>query len=175
MKLWLERALAVIRWGWEKLVAFAKVVWSVLRATFDTVYDPPPKTIRFWFWSFTALVAVVWLTFAFTNSWFYRPTVEFFATLGDDGDVFLPDHMEPLPSVATPAVPVPSVEVACHDMSDTPQCEPVLPPESGSGGKVEVSDIPPPVAKPPVGYKAKKSPAGYKRRKHQPYQTYWGF
>ena len=174
MKLWLERALAVIRWGWEKLVAFAKVVWSVLRATFDTVYDPPPKTIRFWFWSFTALVAVVWLTFAFTNSWFYRPTVEFFATLGDDGDVFLPDHMEPLPSVATPAVPVPSVEVVCHDMSDTPHCEPAsskLDKSAETAPIVENAIQTPPVAKAKAVVKKRLTT----RRKHQPYVTYWGF
>jgi hypothetical protein len=173
MKALLEKALAGLRWGWEKLVAFGKTALAKLTVIFNTVYDPPPRTIRFWFWSWAALMLVAWLTFAFVNSWFYRPTVEFFATLGDDGDVFIPDHIEPLPSVPTPAAPVPSVEVVCHDMSDTPQCEPVneLTPEV----KKEVSEIPPPAVKSPVGYKAKKSPAGYKRRKHQPYVTYWGF
>jgi len=173
MKIWIERALAGVRWVWEKLVVFAKWTLAKLTAVFNTVYDPPPKTIRFWFWSWTAMVVVVWVSFAFVNSWFYKPTAQYFTSIFEDGDVFIPDHIEPLPSVATPAIEVPSVEVVCHDMSDTPQCEPVkdLTPEV----KKEVSEIPPPVAKSPVGYKAKKSPTGYKRRKHQSYVTYWGF
>jgi hypothetical protein len=173
MKIWIERALAGVRWVWERFVPLAKAGWEKLRALFDTIYDPPPKTIRFWFWSWAALMFVAWLTFAFTNSWFYKPTVAYFSSfVGEDVSYVLPEPT-PLPSVATPAVELPSVEVVCHDMSDTPQCEPVeeLTPEV----KKEVSEIPPPAVKSPVGYKAKKSPAGYKRRKHQPYVTYWGF
>jgi hypothetical protein len=173
MKALLEKALAALRWGWEKLVAFGKVAFAKLQMIFNTVYDPPPKTIRFWFWSWAALMLVAWLTFAFTNSWFYKPTVEFFATLGDDGDVFIPDHIEPLPSVATPAIEVPSVEVVCHDMSDTPHCEPVLPPMAENGGNVvEQEALPPPVAKPKNAVVKKRLTT---RRKHQPYVTYWGF
>jgi hypothetical protein len=179
MKIWIERALAALRWVWDRLAPALRWVVDRAKVVGNTVYDPPPKTIRFWFWSWAALMLVAWLTFAFTNSWFYRPTVEFFATLGDDGDVFIPDHIEPLPPVATPAVTVPSVEVVCHDMSDTPHCEPVqVPSEKSTEGtqiKADVNSIPPPVAKSREGYKTKKSPVGYKRRKHQPYQTYWGF
>jgi hypothetical protein len=165
---WLKDAvLAAFRWARE-----------MLRALFDTVYDPPPRTIRFWFWSFAAVAAVCWITFAFVNSWYYRPTAQYFAEfshtwLGDDGDVVLPEHEEPLPTVALPAIEVPIPAVVCHDASDTPHCETVA--EAGIPVSEQVQEVTPPVAKPPVGYKAKKSPTGYKRRKHQPYQTYWGF
>lgn len=170
MKIWFERILAGLRWAGEKL-----------RALFDTVYDPPPRTIRFWFWGFAAVAAACWITFAFVNSWYYRPTAQYFAEfshtwLGDDGDVVLPEHEEPVPAVALPAIEVPSVDVVCHDMSDTPHCEPVkeLTPEV----KNEVSDIPPPVAKLVV---AKRAPTVRKFRnvrrvtKRVKYQTYWGF
>lgn len=184
MKLWFERALAVVRWGWEKLVALAKVAFAKLQVAFNTIYDPPPKTIRFWFWSFAAVLFACWLTFAFVNSWFYKPTVqaltEFrYAIGGDDLDVVLPE-IEPLPPVPTPAASVSSVEVVCHDMSDTPHCETVYETSEkrSQGTQIEeVVNLPPTVAKPPVGYKAKKSPTGYKRRKAKPvpYVTYWGF
>jgi hypothetical protein len=169
MKALLEKALAGVRWVWERFVPLAKAGWEKLRALFDTIYDPPPKTIRFWFWSWAALMFVAWLTFAFTNSWFYKPTVAYFSSfVGEDVSYVLPEPT-PLPSVPTPAVTVPSVEVVCHDMSDTPQCEPVqeLTPEV----KKEVSDIPPPVAKPKATGKKRLQV----RRKHQPYVTYWGF
>jgi len=175
MKIWIERALAALRWVWDRVAPALHWTLDRIRAIFNTVYDPPPKTIRFWFWSWAALMLVAWLTFAFTNSWFYRPTVEFFATLGDDGDVFIPDHIEPLPSVPTPAASLPSVEVVCQDMSDTPHCEPVY--ESaekrsqGTQTEAEVNSIPPPVAKP----KATRKKRLQVRRKHQPYVTYWGF
>lgn len=164
MKIWIERALAALRWVGEKLAAFGKAVLAKLTVVFNTVYDPPPKTIRFWFWSWAALVFVVWLGFAFTNSWFYRPTAQYFTSIFEDGDVFIPDHIEPLPSVPTPTIEVPSVEVVCHDMSDTPHCEPV---------KVEVSEIPPPVAKPKATIR--KSRIVRRVAKRTPYQTYWGF
>lgn len=176
MKALLEKALAALRWGWERLVPLAKAAWGKLRALFDTIYDPPPKTIRFWFWSWAALMFVAWLTFAFTNSWFYKPTVAYFSSfVGEDVSYVLPEPT-PLPSVPTPAVTVPSVEVVCHDMSDTPQCEPVqLPSEKSTEGTqiaTETNSIPPPVAKPKLTSKARKK---VNRRKHQPYQTYWGF
>jgi hypothetical protein len=175
MKIWIERALAALRWVWGKFVPFAKATWTKLTAWFDTIYDPPPRTIRFWFWSWAALMLVAWLTFAFTNSWFYRPTVEFFATLGEDGDVFIPDHLDPLPPVATPAETVPAVEVVCHDMSDTPHCEPVHVPseKSTEGTQIEANaaSIPPAIAKPKLTYQKKKKV----NRKHEPYVTYWGF
>jgi hypothetical protein len=64
------------------------------------------------------------------------------------------------------------VEVVCHDMSDTPQCETALPPMAENGGNVvEQEALPPPVAKP----KATGKKRLHVRRKHQPYQTYWGF
>lgn len=164
---WLkEVALPILGRGWDAVVAFGKAAFEKLTILFNTIYDPPPKTIRFWFWSFTAIAVTCWLTFAFVNSWFYRPTVEFFATLGDDGDVFLPDHIEPLP-------PVPSVEVVCHDMSDTPHCEPAsskLDKSAETAPIVENAIQTPPVAKTkPTHYRLKRV------RKHQPYQTYWGF
>lgn len=184
MKIWFDRILAGLRWAGEKLVAFVKFALAKLKVVFDTVYDPPPRTIRFWFWSFAAVAAVCWITFAFVNSWYYRPTAQYFAEfshtwLGDDGDVVLPEHEEPVPAVALPAIEVPTVDVVCHDMSDTPQCEPVQKPSEksteGTQIEAEANSIPPPAAKSPVGYKAKKSPTGYKRRKHQPYVTYWGY
>jgi hypothetical protein len=175
MKALLEKALAALRWVWDRLAPALRWVVDRAKVVGNTVYDPPPRTIRFWFWSFAALIACVWVTFAFTNSWFYKPTVEFFATLGDDGDVFIPDHIEPLPPVATPAVTVPSVEVVCHDMSDTPHCEPVkLPSEKSTEGTqidANANSIPPAIAKPKLTYRKKKKV----NRKYQPYVTYWGF
>lgn len=162
MKIWIERALAALRWGWDHIRHVSRLIGSKLVEIGNTIYDPPPVAYKRLFFTGLAIFVAGGLTFAFANSWFYRPTVEFFATLGDDGDVFIPDHIEPLPSVATPAVTVPSVEVVCHDMSDTPQCEPVkdLTPEV----------IPPPVAKPKAThYRLKRV------RKHQPYVTYWGY
>jgi hypothetical protein len=173
MKIWIERALAGVRWVWERFVPLAKAGWEKLRALFDTIYDPPPKTIRFWFWSWAALMFVAWLTFAFTNSWFYKPTVAYFSSfVGEDVSYVLPEPT-PLPSVATPAVELPSVEVVCHDMSDTPHCETALPPMAENGGNVvEQEALPPPVAKPKNAVVKKRLTT---RRKHQPYVTYWGF
>ncbi len=159
-----EAALAVFRW-----------IRETLRALFDTVYDPPARTIRFWFWSFAAVAAVCWITFAFVNSWYYRPTAQYFADfshtwLGDDGDVVLPEHEEPVPVGALPAIEVPTVDVVCHDMSDTPHCEPVGERMGNSPSIPQSVEIPPPVAKPKAThYKLKRV------RKHQPYVTYWGF
>jgi hypothetical protein len=167
MKIWFERILAGLRWAGEKLVAFVKFALAKLKVVFDTLYDPPPRTIRFFFWSVMAGVVVVWCFFAFTNSWFYKPTVAYFTTMFEDGDVVLPEHVEPkpLPEVVTRLPSLPSVEVVCHDMSDTPQCEEVKP---------EVTEvIPVPIVK------AKPEPTIRKyrkvRRKPKPYQTYWGF
>lgn len=168
MKIWFERILAGLRWAGEKLVAFVKFALAKLKVVFDTVYDPPPRTIRFFFWSFVGIIACTWLAFAFVNSWFYKPTVAYFTTMFEDGDVVLPEHIEPLPEVVTRLPSVPSVEVVCHDMSDTPQCEEV---------KSEVTEVIPapiveaPVVKPKLSYKKKR----YVSRKSQPYQTYWGF
>lgn len=170
MKIWFERILAGLRWAGEKLVALVKVVLAKLKVVFDTVYDPPPRTIRFFFWSFVGIVACTWLTFAFVNSWFYKPTVAYLTTMFEDGDVVLPEHVEsqPLPEVVTRLPSLPPVEVVCHDMSDTPQCEPVKP---------EVTEvIPAPIVGAPVA--KPKSTVLYKRKKKskpQPYQTYWGF
>jgi hypothetical protein len=172
MKALLEKALAALRWGWDRIVPALSWVANRVTAAFNTVYDPPPKTIRFWFWSWAAMVAVVWVAFAFTNSWFYKPTAQYFTSLFEDGDVFIPDIHEPKPlaPVADVVTELPSVEVVCHDMSDTPQCEPAG--SNVSAGSVEVTEIPPPVAKPKLTSKARKK---VNRRKHQPYQTYWGF
>lgn len=173
--LWLkEVALPVIGKGVDWLVSFLKWVWAKLKVVFDTVVDPPPRTIRFFFWSATAAIFAVWCVFAFANSWFYRPTVEALSSFswslgGDDLDVELPAaKVEPkivIPSVVVTTLPPP--ERVCQDMSDTPQCEPV---------KVElepvvVEALPLPVAKPKKAthYKLKRV------RKHQPYQTVWGF
>jgi len=175
MKLWIERALAGLRWGWDHITHVSIMVWSKVVALGNTIYDPPPIAYKRLFFTGLAIFVAGGLTFAFVNSWFYKPTAQYFTSLLEDGDVFIPDMHDPkpLPPVAEVVTELPAVEVVCHDMSDTPQCEPVkdLTPEV----KKEVSEIPPPVAKPPVGYKAKKSPTGYKRRKHQPYVTYWGY
>lgn len=174
---WLKDAtLAGLRWGRETLVPLAKTALAKLRILFDTVYDPPPKTIRFYFWSALALIACVWLTFAFTNSWFYKPTVqalaEFsYALSGDDGDVVLPE-MEPLPPVPTPAEVVTTLPPAmiCHDMSDTPHCEPVLPPEAETEGN-ELSTITEKEVnaeeseKQAIAYKPQKKAKAYKKRR----------
>jgi hypothetical protein len=169
---WLKDAtLAGLRWGRETLVPLAKTALAKLRILFDTVYDPPPKTIRFYFWSALALIACVWLTFAFTNSWFYKPTVqalaEFsYALSGDDGDVVLPE-LEPLPPVPTPAAAIetlPSVEVVCHDMSDTPHCEPVYesPEKHSMGTQTEAQANP---AEKAIAYKPQKKAKAYKKRR----------
>lgn len=177
MKSLLEKALAALRWGWEKLLPLAKAAWTKLRDLFDTVYDPPPKTIRFWFWSFAIIVLVCWLTFAFVNSWFYKPTVQALAEFsyilsGDDGDVDLP-AIEPLQPAAAPAVELPAVEVVCQDMSDTPKCETVVP---QSRDKADVAPLKQQEVATPKDDKPKAK--RYIRRaknKHKPYQTYWGF
>lgn len=171
MKIWLERILAGLRWAGEKLVAFLKFALAKLKVVFDTVYDPPPRTIRFFFWSFVGIIACTWLTFAFVNSLFYKPTVAYFTTMFEDGDVVLPEDVEPqpLPEVVTRLPSLPPVEVVCHDMSDTPQCEEVKP---------EVTEVIPativeaPVVKPKLYTVSKKR---VQRRKPKPYQTYWGF
>jgi hypothetical protein len=145
---WLKRVtLAAFRWAGEKL-----------RALFDTVYDPPPRTIRFFFWSFIVILALSWGTFAFVNSWFYQPAVSFMTTLGDDGDVLLPeDHTTFLPEVVTP-LPEIKPTLVCEDMSDTPHCVPVY--ESAEKRTVatqtEASVNQPAVAKPKLQKKAKR-------------------
>ena len=173
MKIWFERALAAIAWVGKKLAAFGKFALAKLQVVFNTIYDPPPKTIRFWFWSFAAVMLACWVVFAFTNSWFYRPTIqalsEFRYALGDDLDVVLPE-VEPLPPVPTPAASVTPVEVVCHDMSDTPHCEPV--PVETEASAVSVEEIPPPVAKPKSTIKKSLK---VRHKKREPYVTYWGF
>lgn len=167
-----DTILAAIRWVWSFVVSSAKWVGAKLDAGLGVIYDPPPKTVRFWLASFAALAAVCWVTFAFVNSWYYQPAMAFLT--GDDGDVVLPEMAIPLPPVPTPVTVLPSVAepaVVCHDMSDTPHCEKVAELEP------VIVSVPPPVAKPKgvTGYKAKKSPASYKRRKREPYKTHWGF
>lgn len=174
MKIWFERILAGLRWAGEKLVAFVKWMWAKIAALGNTIYDPPPVAYKRLF--FTALVIFLagGVTFSFTRSWFYKPTVAYFTTMFEDGDVVLPEHVEPqpLPEVVTRLPSVPPVEVVCHDMSDTPQCEPVKP---------EVTEvIPAPIVEAPVVKKASNVQKMHiakrrKVRKPQPYQTYWGF
>lgn len=178
MKALFETALAWLRWGWDHVIRVSKVILAKLKVVFDTVVDPPPRTIRFFFWSATAAIFAVWCVFAFANSWFYRPTVEALSSFswslgGDDLDVELPAaKVEPkivIPSVVVTTLPPPETK-KCEDMSDTPHC-PELPPESKSGGNVEVSDVPVPVAK---ASKVRKAHVA-RRAKFKPYETVWGF
>lgn len=175
MKAWFDTALAWLAWGWEKLVALAKTAWGYLRVAFDTVYDPPPRTIRFFFWSFLGVVACVWLTFAFVNSWFYKPTVKYLASFSwgtDDLDVVLPEHVAVLPPVA-PAAPILQPVKVCEDMSDTPRCVPAKLESEGTLTYLpEKEVIPLPVAKPKLDTKKK---IRIYRREHKPYETVWGF
>jgi hypothetical protein len=177
MKIWIERTLAGLRWVWDAVAWRAKRIWLKL----DSLqYDPPPLSYKRMLYIGLAFVVSLFVVYHLGKVVGRGGVVSAHSFMSEVGVSFpevstgyiLPEP-EPLPSVPTPAAPVPSVEVVCHDMSDTPQCETVeeLTPEV----KNEVSEIPPPAVKPPVGYKAKKSPAGYKRRKHQPYVTYWGF
>lgn len=168
MKIWIERALAGLRWGWEKFVALAKVVWTKLSAALNTVIDPPPAAIKVYIFVMIGIAFVGGCTFAYTRSYFYSPTTFSFLWMGDDSDVVLPEMTLPLPSVPTPASVLPEPAVVCHDMSDTPHCEAVA---------VELEPVVvtvlPPVAKKAVIYKKRK--AQITRRKHKPIQTYWGF
>lgn len=175
MKALLEKALAGVRWVWERFVPLAKSAWAWIVKTGNTLVDPPPVAYKwvvlFGLWCCLS-VAVV---FSFVNSWFYPPTVSYLSSMFEDGDVFIPDHIEPLPSVATPAVSVPSVEVVCHDMSDTPQCEPVYESaEKRSQGTQTEAEVNQPVAK-PKSVRAKNAHTRRKVSKHQPYVTYWGY
>lgn len=131
MKIWFERFLAVLRWGWDHFINVSKVIWSKLHAWFSVTVDPPARTRRFYFLCALAVFAMGWISYAFVNSWFYKPTIQALAEFsyvisGDDGDVPLPE-IEPLPDVAVAALPHPVKveEIRCLDMSDTPQCEPV--------------------------------------------------
>ena len=170
MKIWIERALAALRWGWEKTVLLAKAVWAWIVKTGNTIYDPPPVAYKRLFFVTFAIFIAGGMTFAFVNSWFYKPTANYVASLLSSDTYILPEEMEPLPPVTTPATPLPSVEVVCHDMSDTPQCEPVAKSDTNPD---KVSGLESPVVKQnpkkATHYKLKRV------RKHRPYQTYWGF
>lgn len=182
MKIWLDRILAALRWAGEKLVACAKVAFEKLQIIFNTIYDPPPKTIRFWFWSVAVIVLVSWITFAFVNSWFYKPAVQALTDFtyvlgGDDGDVDLP-MMEALPPLPVEdEIVAQEARVICLDASDTPQCVPGREETEG----MELSSVPErevnpsPKPKKAIAYTPRKKAKAYKIRKHQPYQTYWGF
>ena len=177
MKIWIERALAALRWGWEKTVLLAKAAWAWIVKTGNTIYDPPPVAYKRLFFVTFAIFIAGGMTFAFVNSWFYKPTANYVASLLSSDTYILPEEMEPLPPVTTPATPLPSVEVVCHDMSDTPQCEPVKTVEASKGaGSVEVV---PPVSKSNDLTKLTAKPNKIRKfrkvRKHRPYQTYWGF
>jgi len=139
MKIWFERALAALRWGWGKLVWLA----GVLKVWGNGLYDPPPRARKWFFLIALAIFASGWLTFAFVNSWFYKPMLALFQSI-DEGDVAIPET----PSTFLPEVvqPLPEIKptVVCEDMSDTPHCVP-------AGAKVAaetVEVLPPPVAKP---------------------------
>lgn len=175
MRIWLERALAALRWGWGKLVSAAKWAWAKVVVLGNTIYDPPPVAYKRLFFTALALFLAGGLTFAFVNSWFYKPTAQFFTSLsqlGDDGDVELP-KLEPLPPVpiTVETLPVvPGVEVVCHDMSDTPHCEPVKDSKvievTANDDKLDKLD------KPSLKPKAKKRRAV---KKPVRIETYWGF
>jgi hypothetical protein len=160
MTSWKETALAALRWVWEAFVSGAKWIGSKIVALGNTIYDPPPVAYRRLFWIALAIFLAGGATFAFVRSWYYQPVMAFLT--GDDGDVELP-KLEPLPPVPTPATALPSVEVVCLDMSDTPHCVPVkVKPEP-----VVVTVLPPPKPKPVKRKKKRVRPV-----KHEPY---WPF
>jgi hypothetical protein len=180
MKIWIERTLAGLRWVWDAVAWRAKRIWLKL----DSLqYDPPPLSYKRMLYIGLAFVVSLFVVYHLGKVVGRGGVVSAHSFMSEVGVSFpevstgyiLPEP-EPLPSVPTPAVPVPSVEVVCHDMSDTPQCEPVqLPSEKSTEGTqiaTETNSIPPPVAKPKLTSKARKK---VNRRKHQPYVTYWGF
>lgn len=174
MKIWLERALAALRWGWEKLVSLVKWAWAKLVVIGNTLYDPPPVAYKRLFFLFAGIFVAGGLTFAFVNSWYYKPTAQYLADIsrtisGDDGDVALP-KLEPLPSVPTPAIPLPPVELVCFDASDTPHCEPI----ARATPVVETVKVLPPVAAKAIDTK-KKNRIYRRKAKRTPLETYWGF
>lgn len=179
---WLkDAAFAAFRKGWDLLVSTLKWAWQKLTVLGNTIYDPPPVAYKRLFFTALAIFLAGGVTFSFTRSWFYKPTVAYFTTMFEDGDVVLPEHVEPqpLPEVVTRLPSVPSVEVVCHDMSDTPQCEEVqLTPKAENGVRsVEevMKVIPTPIVEPVFPKKASGAIKKRKRIKATPYQTYWGF
>lgn len=146
---------------WTAVAAFAKTAWDKIRLVLDTIVDPPKAAIKWYLAIGFALIVFGGVSYAFVNSWFYKPTVQYFSSFSwstEDGDVVLPEH-----KAAAEVVPAAPVYL---DASDTP--ERVKLPEL----VVEASSIPPPVAKPKLDTKKKNR---IYRVKRQPYQTYWGF
>lgn len=119
-----DKALAALRWVGEALAALVRAGWAALVKLGQTVYDPPPKTIRFWFFSLLALALAGAGTYAFVNSWFYTPTIATLSSLfHEEAEYPEPEViMAAPPPVALPALP-PGTAL---DMSDTPQRVPFV-------------------------------------------------
>jgi hypothetical protein len=177
MKIWIERTLAGLRWVWDAVAWRAKRIWLKL----DSLqYDPPPLSYKRMLYIGLAFVVSLFVVYHLGKVVGRGGVVSAHSFMSEVGVSFpevstgyiLPEP-EPLPSVPTPAAPVPSVEVVCHDMSDTPHCEPVLPPMAENGGNVvEQEVLPPPVVKPKADFRSNRKS---RRVKPVPYQTYWGF
>lgn len=181
MKIWIDRFLAGLRWGWGHFAHVCKMIFAKLRVWLSVIVDPPARTRLFYLLVGAALISLGWTSYAFVNSWLYKPTIQALAEFsyvlsGDDGDVALPE-MEPVSPVAVTSLPpVEVTEVVCHDMSDTPQCEPVQEnAEKRSQGIQNDAEVNQPPAKKAIAYKPRKKAKAYKIRKHQPFETYWGF
>lgn len=157
-----QKALALLSWGWDKLVAFVKWAWSWVVTFGNTLYDPPPVAYKRLFFTALAIFVAGGLSFAFVHSWFYKPTAAFFASLEDSSTpLYLPEALPaplPVPPVTVTELPPPVVSVPVfEDASDTPhKIEPV---------KVE---------KPKLPYQTKKK-VNRKRVRAVKFQTYWGF
>lgn len=173
---WLkEVALPVLGKGWDAVVALGKWAWDWVVKIGNTLWDPPPVAYKWAVLGGLAIFVSGGLTFAFVNSWFYKPTVEYLASFSwgtDDLDVVLPEHVSVLPPVA-PAAPIPQPVKVCEDMSDTPHCVHAKPETEGTLTYLpEKEVIPLPVAKPKLDTKKK---IRIYRREHKSYETVWGF
>lgn len=180
---WLKTTgLAWLRWAWDHFTYVLKMVWAKLGTLFDTVIDPPARTIRFYFWSVFAAVVCLWITFAFVNSWFYKPTVEFVKAIeipsvltGDDGDVDIVrlQPPAPLPPVAQDEPEVAEEEMICLDASDTPHCVPKSELEKKEEPVVEeLPEIVVEQVKPEPTFRKNRK---VRVRKVKPFKTYWGY
>lgn len=171
MKIWIERAAAAFRWAWDA-VAW-RVKW-VLNRLDSMYYDPPPLSYKRMLYGFLVLLLTVFVTYhlgRIAGRGGHVSVQTFTSEVGlsfpEISTGYLLPEPQPLPEVVTRLPSVPSVEVVCHDMSDTPQCEPV---------KSEVTEvIPAPIVEAPVVKKATVRKNRTVRRKPQPYQTVWGF
>lgn len=180
MKTWIERALAGLRWVGKAIYAVyegsgLKRLWLKMESLH---YDPPPLSYKRMLYGALIVLGALWASYhlgkaagrgagmsvssLMTEIGASIPS----SFLGDDLDVVLPE-MEPLPPVPTPAEAIetlPSVEAVCHDMSDTPHCEPVYesPEKHSMGTQTEAQANP---AEKAIAYKPQKKAKAYKKRR----------